>query len=94
MMTSSTRASSMGGEDDGEEGDDDVLPLFVNVIDDLMYYRQFRGLFAQHGRLQNVFLQMLRKQGRKFRFGFVRFFSRKDASLVLLAFEWHRARRC
>ena len=86
-MPSSARASLTGGEDGGNQGDDDdaISPLFVDGIDDTLDYHRIRSLFAQHGPLRNVFVQRLRKQGRKFRFGFVRFFSRKDASLALSA---------
>src|ERR1044072_5454492 len=84
---SSARASQLGDEDGGDQGDDDdaFSPLFVDGIEDMVDYHRVRNLFAQHGRLRNVFVQRSRKQGRKFRFGFVRFFSRKDASLALAA---------
>src|ERR1044072_9188329 len=86
-MASSARASSTGVDDGGEQGDDDDArsPLFVDAIDDMVDYHRVRSLFGQHGPLRNVFVQRLRKQGRKFRFGFVRFFSRKDASMALSA---------
>ena len=84
---SSARASQLGDEDGGDQGDDDdaFSPLFVDGIEDMVDYHRVRNLFAQHGRLRNVFVQRSRKQGRRFRFGFVRFFSRKDASLALAA---------
>src|ERR1044072_274741 len=87
MTKSSARASQLGDEDGGDQGNDDdaFSPLFVDGIEDMVDYHRVLDLFAQHGSLRNVFVQRLRKQGRKFRFGFVRFFSRKDASLALSA---------
>src|ERR1044072_9826056 len=87
---SNARASltAASGDDDGEQGDDDdpiISPLFVDDIRDMVDYHRVRNLFAEHGKLRNVFVQRVRKLGRKFRFGFVRFFSRKDASKAISA---------
>src|ERR1044072_8128832 len=85
---SSQRKVAGNGEDDGEQGDDDdavISPLFVDGIGELVDYHRVRSLFAEHGRLRNVFVQRVRKLGHKFRFGFVRFFSRKYASKAISA---------
>src|ERR1044072_1656121 len=80
---SNARASSTGGRQSSRQagsGDDPIVsPLFVDDIGDMVDYHRVRNLFAEHRKLRNVFVQRVRKLGRKFRFGFVRFFSRKDA---------------
>lgn len=60
-----------------------VFTLFVDGISDGVNYLQVRGLFAQIGRVLNVFIQRQRKIGRSHRFGFARFSSLEVASQAI-----------
>src|ERR1044072_8232949 len=78
-------AEDGGGEELGDDEDDNSPPLFVDgIVVSVSYYR-IRDLFALLGKLRNVFVQRSRNQGRKQRFGFVRFFSRVNATAALEA---------
>ena len=70
--------------DDQDEGEGEIArrrvgarkfctTLFIDGISEMVGYKQIRELFAQYGDLVNVFVQRLRKEGRRFRFGFVRY---------------------
>src|ERR1044072_1031178 len=86
----SARACSAGdgvgdGEELGDDEDDIPPPLFVDGLVDSVSYQRIRDLFALFGKLRNVFVQRSRKQGRKHRFGFVRFLSRINATSAVEA---------
>src|ERR1044072_5503763 len=53
--------------------------LFIDGVSEYSSYSQIRHLFAQHGKVLNLFIQKQKKPGRRFRFGFVRFASKKQA---------------
>lgn len=54
--------------------------LFVDVIEEAIWYHHIRGLFSLFGSISRVFVQRNRNLRRRFRFGFVRFLSQKQAS--------------
>lgn len=60
-----------------------ALTLFVDGIEEEIGYHHIRGLFSLFGTLSRVFVQRYRKFGRRFRFGFVHFLSRKQASSAI-----------
>ncbi|XP_057454867.1 glycine-rich RNA-binding protein 3, mitochondrial-like [Lotus japonicus] len=63
------------------------VSLFVDGIAESVSYHQIRGLFAQFGRLVNVFVQRKKKLGRRFRFGFVRFTSWKVVAVAIKSLD-------
>ena len=86
----SARACSAGDgvsdrEELGDDEDDIPPPLFVDGLVGSVSYQRIRDLFALFGKLRNVFVQRSRKQGRKHRFGFVRFLSRINATSAVEA---------
>lgn len=68
-----------------------IFTLFVDDIQDRLDYHHVRGIFAQIGRVVDVFIQGKRNIGRLHRFAFVRFFHwrlhlRRLASSI--SFDW------
>ncbi|XP_057444907.1 polyadenylate-binding protein RBP45B-like [Lotus japonicus] len=78
-----SRSDDVGLEKENNLHCNSIFTLFVDGISDGVNYLQVRGLFAQIGRVLNVFIQRQRKIGRSHRFGFARFSSLEVASQAI-----------